>query len=97
MGLLAKRRLLQVVCAPATITLAYRGGTMSMQSHLSSHHPDKYGESSKGSRSQRKLDSFVRVKKCLAERTEEITNRIVEIVARDLWPISISTMFIFDR
>ena len=29
---------------PAATTLAYHGGTTSMQSHLSSHHPDKYGE-----------------------------------------------------
>ena len=27
---------------PAATTLAYHGGTTSMQSHLSSHHPDKY-------------------------------------------------------
>ena len=54
---------------PATTTLAYHGGTTSMQSHLSSHHPDKYaGESSKESQSQRKLDSFVHAKKCPAER-----------------------------
>ena len=46
-------------CA-ATITLvAYHGGTTSIQSHLLSHHPDKYGESSKESWSQCKLDSFV--------------------------------------
>jgi hypothetical protein len=60
-----------------------------MQSHLSSHHPDKYGESSKGSGSQRKLDSFLHTKKCPAERAEEITRRIAEVVARDLRPISI--------
>ena len=74
---------------PAATTLAYHGGTTSMQSHLSSHHPDKYGESSKGSGSQCKLDSFVRPKKCPAERAEEITRRIAEMVARDLRPISI--------
>ena len=74
---------------PATTTLAYHGGTTSMQSHLSSHHPDRYGESSKESRCQRKLDSFVHAKKCLAERAEEITRRIAEMVARDLRPISI--------
>ena len=75
---------------PATTTLAYHGGTTSMQSHLSSHHPDKYaGESSKESQSQRKLDSFVHAKKCPAERAEEITRRIAEVVARDLRPISI--------
>ena len=75
---------------PATTTLAYHGGTTSMQSHLSSHHPDKYaGESSKESQSQRKLDSFVHAKKCPAERAEEITRRIAEMVARDLRPISI--------
>ena len=61
-----------------------------MQSHLSSHHPDKYaGESSKESQSQRNLDSFVHAKKCPAERAEEITRRIAEMVARDLRPISI--------
>ena len=61
-----------------------------MQSHLSSHHPDKYaGESSKESQSQRKLDSFVHAKKYPAERAEEITRRIAEMVARDLRPISI--------
>ena len=61
-----------------------------MQSHLSSHHPDKYaGESSKESQSQRKLDSFVHAKKCPAEHAEEITRRIAEMVARDLRPISI--------
>ena len=56
-----------------------------MQSHLSSHHPDKYGESSKERQSQCKLNSFVHAKKCSAE----ITRRIVELVARDLQPISI--------
>ncbi len=71
---------------PATTTLAYHGGTTSMQSHLSSHHPDKYAGESKGSGSQRKLDSFMRAKKCPAERAEEITRRIAEMVAR---PISI--------
>jgi len=60
-----------------------------MQSHLSSHHPDKYSESSKESRSQRKVDSFVPAKWCPAERAEEITVRIAEMVARDLRPISI--------
>ena len=70
---------------PATTTLAYHGGTTSMQSHMLSHHPDEYGESSKESQSQRKLDSFVHAKKC----AEEITSRIAEMVARDLWPISI--------
>ena len=50
---------------------------------------DKYGESSKGSGSQRKLDSFLHTKKCPAERAEEITRRIAEVVARDLRPISI--------
>ena len=73
---------------PAATTLAYHGGTTSMLSHLSSRHPDKYGESSKGSSpsgSQRKLpDSFVRAKKCSAERAQEITSRIAEMVARDL-------------
>ena len=53
---------------PATTTLAYHGGTTSMQSQFSSHHPDKYGESSKGSRSQHKLDSLLYTK-CPAERT----------------------------
>ena len=33
---------------PVTTTLAYHGATTSMQSHLSSHNPDKYDESSKG-------------------------------------------------
>ena len=65
---------------PATTTLAYHGGTTSMQSHLSSHHPDKYGESSKG-KCQHKLDSFVCEKKCPAARAEEITRRIAEVVA----------------
>ena len=75
---------LQVVCAtspPATTTLAYHGRTTSMQSHLWSHHPDKYGESSKESWSQRKLDSFVHAKKCSAECAEEITSRRAEMVA----------------
>ena len=74
---------------PATTTLAYYGGTTSMLSHLSSHHPDKYDESSKGSGSQCELDSFVCAKKCPAECAEEITRRIAEMVARDLRPIII--------
>ena len=76
------------LCVPPT-SLAYHGGSTSMQNHLLSHHPDKYSESSKESGSQRKLDSFVPVKKCPAERAEEITVRIAEMVARDLRPISI--------
>ena len=60
-----------------------------MQSHLLSHHPDKYDESSKGSWSQGKLNRFVRMKKCPAEHAEEITRRIAEMVARDLRPSSI--------
>ena len=55
-----------------------------MQSHLSSHHPDNCGESNKESRRQCKLDSFVHAKKCSAERAEEITRRIVDMVGRDL-------------
>lgn len=69
---------------PATTTLAYHGGTTMVQSHLLSLHPDKYGESSKGSGSRCKLDSFVR------ERAEEITRRIPKMVARGLRLISIS-------
>ena len=57
--------------------------------HLSSHHHDKYGDSSKEGGSQHKADSFVDAKKCPAESAEEITRRIAEMVARDLWPISI--------
>ena len=60
-----------------------------MQSHLLSHHPDKYSENSKESRSQHKLDSFVHAKKCSAECAKEITRRIAEIVTRDLGSISI--------
>ena len=60
---------------------------MSMLSHLSSCHPDKDGESSKGrgpSKSQLKLlDSFGHAKICF-QRAEEITSRMVELVARDL-------------
>ena len=70
---------------PASTTLAYHGGTTSMQSHLSSHHPDEYGESSKGSGSQRKLDSFVRAKKCPIIRyliVKEATIRIAKITIR---------------
>ena len=46
---------------------------------LDEPHPDKYDESSKESRSQCKLDSFVHVKKCSAECAEEITRRIAVI------------------
>ena len=62
-----------------------------MQNHLASHHPVKYGESGKGSSKsqQHKMESFVTVKKCPAERAEEITGRIAEMVARDLQPICI--------
>ena len=52
-------------------------------------HPDKYDESGKESHSQCRLDSFVHAKKYSAEYAEEITRRIAEIVARDLWPITI--------
>ena len=52
-------------------------------------HPDKYDESGKESHSQCRLDSFVHAKKYSAECAEEITRRIAEIVARDLWPITI--------
>jgi len=44
----------QLCMPPAATTLAYHGGTTSMQSHLSSHHPDKYGWQLFGIRSLRK-------------------------------------------
>ena len=56
---------------------------------LDQPHPDKYDESTKESRSQCKLDSFVHAKKYSAECVEEITRRIADTVARDLWPITI--------
>ena len=40
--------------------------------------------------SHRKVGSFVHVKKCPAESAEEITRRIAEMVARDLWSININ-------
>lgn len=77
---------------PAATTLPY-GGTTSMLRHLLSRHSDKYGKNSKGSgpsESQCKLpDSFVHAKKCSAECAEEITSRMAEMVARDMWPISV--------
>ena len=85
---------------PAATTLAYHGGTMSMLSHVSSYHPDKYCESSKGrgpSGSQLKLlDSFGHMK-IRSQRAEETTSRMVEMVARDWWPIMCTVpMWVID-
>ena len=88
--IVGKKKLHRKWCAPlVTTTLAYHDGTTLMQSHLLTHHPDKYNESSKESGSQCKLDQFVHAKKCPAKRAEEITRRIAQMVARDLRPINI--------
>ena len=74
---------------PITTVLAYHGGTTSLKNHLTSRHPDKYQEKAGPSHQQHSLESFVRSTKCSAERAEAITQRIVEMVARDLRPISV--------
>ena len=64
--------------------LAFHGGTTPMRNHLVNKYPNKISEGS-----QRTLDLFVTSRRCPADHTEEITRRIAEFIARDLWLISI--------
>lgn len=85
------KRVCYKLCTPPTCTiLAYHGKTTSMKSHLTSHHPNEYEETSQAKTgSQRSLDSFVHSKKCSTEHAKKITQRIAEMVAWDPRPISV--------
>ena len=59
-----------------------------MKNHLLSRHPNLCPAAA-DSKTNRTMDEFVAPKKCSTARSNEITRRIAEMVARDLRPISL--------
>ena len=71
--------------------LAYCGGTTNLRDHLTSKHPPHKEYEKRDNTTQAKqgkIDSFVKSHHCSDKLTAEITERIADMIALDLRPIS---------
>jgi len=72
--------------------LADGGGTTNLQKHLRSKHVDEakkcFGEVTDGKK-QTLMSTFTDARRCSPARATQITELIVELVARDLRPLSV--------
>ena len=84
----------RVTCSLYTQKIAHGGGTTNLKNHLKTNHWKEYEELFENEDNQTLLDNFVQlsdVKKLLHNSTQavELTNAVVEFVARDLRPVSV--------
>ena len=81
----------KAMCMLCHKKLSYRGGTTNLREHLTSKHPLQYVNPKKSSEKeskQSKIDTYVRSEYCSDKLASEITERIADMVALDLRPIS---------
>ena len=78
-----------VACNICNAGLAYHGGTSSMLQHLKRKHPCEYIDKPEEKQKQKKLDIFAKKCACSAERAGVISDRIPNVIIKDLRPISI--------
>ena len=78
-----------VTCNVCNAGLAYHGGTSCMLQHLKRKHPCEHIVKPEEKQKQKKLDTFTRKHACSAERADVISDRIANMIIKDLRPINI--------
>ena len=78
----------KAVCSICRKELAYLGGTTNLRDHLTSKHALHYYSADKKNESQKKtLDGFVTRSRCSDACSKNITDRVTEMIVKDLRPI----------
>ena len=78
-----------VTCNICNAGLAYHNGTSSLLQHLKRKHPCEYTDKPKKKQKQKKLDIFAKKHACSAKQAGAISDRIGNMIIKDLHPISI--------
>ena len=78
-----------VTCSICNASLAYHGGTSSMLQHLKRKHPIENPIKPADKQKQTKLDVFSRKRVCSPEQASAVSDRIANLMIKDLWPINI--------
>lgn len=78
-----------VTCNICNAGLSYHGGTSSMLQHLKRKHPCEYVVKPREKQKQKKLDIFAKKRACSTERAGMISDRIANVIIKDLRPINI--------